>query len=75
MWRIIIQCSAESWRNHAKDFEAIASQYPATPLSSKKMKDDERRLLEYRVENVGDAEDLVEACAALPGFSATFESL
>jgi outer membrane protein assembly factor BamD (BamD/ComL family) len=75
MWRIIIQCSAESWRNHAKDFEAIASQYPATPLSSKKMKDDERRILEYRLENVSDAEEFVEACTTLDGFSGTFESL
>ncbi|MBE9179486.1 hypothetical protein IQ268_13025 [Oculatella sp. LEGE 06141] len=75
MWRVIIQCSADSWRHHAKAFNAIATQYAGTPLASKKMKDDERRIMEYQVENVSDAEDFMEACMTLDGFMATFESL
>lgn len=75
MWRVIIQCSAASWRNHAADFNAIAAQYPGKPISSKKMRDDERRIMEYEIENVGDAEEFTEACAALDGFTATFEAL
>lgn len=75
MWRVIIQCSAESWRNHAKAFNAIAANYPGTPIASKKMKDDERRLMEYQIETVSDAEDFVDACLTLEGFTATFEAL
>ncbi|MGJ3248356.1 MAG: hypothetical protein ACFE0I_20030 [Elainellaceae cyanobacterium] len=75
MWRVIIQCSAESWRNHAKAFNAVAENHAATPISSKKMKDDERRLMEYQVETVSEAEEFVEECLTLEGFTATFEAL
>jgi hypothetical protein len=75
MWRINIQCSAESWRNHATEFKTIAAQYSDTPLASKKMKEDERRIMEYQVENISDAEEFIEACTALSGFTATFEAL
>jgi hypothetical protein len=75
MWRVIIQCSAESWRNSATAFKAIAAKYPATPLSSKKMRDDERRIMEYQLESVSDTEEFVEECMALDGFTAMFESL
>ena len=75
MWRVIIQCSAESWRNHATDFKTIAAKYPATSLASKKMKDDERRIMEYQLENVNDVEEFIEECLTLNGFTATFESL
>ncbi len=75
MWRVIIQCSAESWRNHAEAFKAIAAKYSSTPLASKKMKGDERRIMEYQIENVGDAEEFIEECHTLEGFTATFESL
>jgi len=75
MWRVIIECSAESWRQHGAAFKAIADTYPATPLSSKKMKDDERRIMEYQMEGVGEAEDFMAACTALDGFTATFEAL
>ncbi|HEY9644611.1 MAG TPA: hypothetical protein V6C57_29210 [Coleofasciculaceae cyanobacterium] len=75
MWRAIIQCSAEAWRNHASAFKAIAAKYPATPLSSKKMKGDERRIMEYQLDTVSDTEDFLEECLTLEGFSATFESL
>lgn len=75
MWRVIIECSAASWRDTAVQFKAIAERYPVTLLASKKMKDDERRIMEYQLEDVNDAEEFVEACMGLDGFSATFEAL
>jgi hypothetical protein len=75
MWRVIIQCSAESWATHAKEFKAIAAQFPGETIASKKMKGDDRRIMEYRMENVSDAEDFVEACLGLEGFQALFEAL
>jgi hypothetical protein len=72
---VIIECSAESWRQHATAFKAIAERYPATAIASKKMKDDERRIMEYQVEGVSDAEDLIAECETLSGFSARFEAL
>jgi hypothetical protein len=75
MWKVTIQCSAESWSEHAEAFKAIAAQYSSTPLSSKKMKGDERRIMEYELENVDDAEEFIERCTALHGFTGTFEAL
>lgn len=75
MWRVTIQCSAESWTLHSKAFKAIADKYPGTPLSSKKMKGDGQRIMEYQLENVNDAEDFMEECLTLDGFTASFESL
>lgn len=75
MWKVTIQCSAESWGNHAVAFKAIAAQYAATTLSSKKMKGDERRIMEYELENVNDAEEFIERSMALSGFIGTFEAL
>ena len=75
MWKVTIQCSAESWRQQAEAFKAIAAQYSSTPLSSKKMKGDERRIMEYELENVNDVEEFIERCTALGGFTGTFEAL
>jgi hypothetical protein len=75
MWKVTIQCSAESWRDHATAFKAIAARYPSTPLSSKKMKGDERRIMEYELENVNDAEEFIESCMTLGGFTGEFEAL
>ncbi|MBD1913324.1 MULTISPECIES: hypothetical protein [unclassified Leptolyngbya] len=75
MWRVIVQCPAESWRQYATEFKAIAEKYSSTPLASKKMKDDERRIMEYQIENVNEAEEFIEECVALEGFTATFEAL
>jgi hypothetical protein len=75
MWKVTIQCSAESWQQHAMDFKAIAVKYAGIPLSSKKMQGDESRVMEYQIENVSDAEDFIQACTAFPGFLGTFESL
>ncbi len=75
MWRVTIQCSAESWSKHAPAFKAIAANYSGTPLVSKKMKDDERRIMEYQIEDISEAEEFIEACMTLDGFVATFEAL
>lgn len=75
MWRVTIQCSAESWRNHATAFNAIAAKYSGIPIASKKMKEDERRIMEYQIETVSDAEDFIEDCMTLNGFTGTFEAL
>lgn len=74
MWRVIIQCSAEAWRSHATAFNAMAAKYAGTPIASKKMQDDERRLMEYQLEHVSDAEEFVEECMTLDGFTAIFEA-
>nr|WP_228056317.1 hypothetical protein [Microcoleus sp. LEGE 07076] len=60
---------------NSKAFKALAEKYPATPLSSKKMKGDGQRIMEYQLENVNDVEDFMEECLTLDGFTASFESL
>ncbi len=75
MWRVTINCSAESWGLHSTAFKAIAEKYQGKPLSSKKMKDDERRIMEYQIEDVSEAEEFMEECQTLSGFTAFFESL
>lgn len=74
MWHIIINCSAEGWTRYNQDFRAIADRYPELKLSTKKMKDDERRIMEGDFDDVDDAEAFVEACSGLEGFTATFEA-
>jgi hypothetical protein len=75
MWRVTINCSAEDWRIQGTAFKELATKYPASLLSSKKMHGDERRIMEYQIENVSDAEDFTEECLKIPGFTAIFESL
>ncbi|HLO47631.1 MAG TPA: hypothetical protein VK211_04300 [Kamptonema sp.] len=75
MWLLIIKCSAASWDFHSQAFKAIAAKYPGTPVSSKKMRGDGDRIMEYQLENVNDAEEFMEECLTLDGFTATFESL
>jgi hypothetical protein len=75
MWRITINCSAESWDLHGKTFKTIAEKYQGTPLSTKKMKDDQRRIMEYQIDDVTEAEEFTEECLTLSGFTAFFESL
>lgn len=70
-----MQCSADSWKAHSTEFKAIAANYASVPLASKKMRDDERRIMEYQIENVSDAEEFVDACLQLDGFTAAFEAL
>ncbi|PZD74427.1 hypothetical protein C1752_01177 [Acaryochloris thomasi RCC1774] len=75
MWKVIIHCSADGWRNYATAFREIADKYPAgTLLSSRKLKGDERRIMEYEFEDANDAEALMQECMTLEGFVAAFES-
>ncbi len=55
-------------------FKAIAERYPGEPGITRKMKGDQRRVMEYKLDDVSDAEEFAEACMALEGFTATFES-
>ena len=75
MWRITINCSADDWRINGTAFKDLVAKYPATLLSLKKMHGDERRIMEYQIENVSDAEDFTDECMTLNGFTAVFESL
>jgi hypothetical protein len=75
MWLMTILCSADSWSAHAVEFNAIAAQYPATLISSKKMKGDQRRIMTYQLEDVGEVEAFQEACTRLQGFTTMFESM
>lgn len=75
MWRVTIQCSADSWSQFGAAFKTIAEQYEGKPISSKKMKDDGRRIMEYQLEDVSEAEEFAEACLNLEGFTAFFESM
>lgn len=75
MWCVTIQCSAEDWGIQGKVFKDVVANYPAALLSSKKMHGDDRRIMQYQLENVSDAEELTEACTTIPGFTAIFESL
>ncbi len=75
MWRVLIHCSAEAWTEHSAAFKAIAARYPGEPGITRKMKGDQRRIMEYKLEDVSDAEEFAELCTALSGFTATFESM
>jgi hypothetical protein len=75
MWLVTITCSADAWKRHSAEFLAIADKYPGTPVSSKKMKSDGERIMQYQIEDVGDAESFQDECASLPEFTAIFESL
>jgi hypothetical protein len=75
MWRITINCSAEDWRIQGTAFKELAKKYPATLISSKKMHGDDRRIMEYQIEDVNDADEFTDECLKLDGFAAVFESL
>ncbi|HEY9871890.1 MAG TPA: hypothetical protein V6D12_00525 [Candidatus Obscuribacterales bacterium] len=74
MWLVIITCTADAWRSHATEFLALAEKYPSTCLSSKKTPDG-KRFMEYKIEDVGDAEAFEQECQNFDGFTARFESL
>lgn len=75
MWRVIVYCSADSWSADATAFNAIVAKYGAQPLSSKKMKEDKRRIMEFQIEDVNEAESFQDECMTLEGFTAQFEAL
>ncbi len=73
MWLVTITCSTDAWKFYSADFEAMANKYQGTCVSSKKMPDG-KRFMEYKIEDVGDAEAFQDECQNLEGFTATFES-
>ena len=75
MWRVTINCSAEDWKINGTAFKDLATKYPTTLLSSKKMHGDDRRIMEYQIEDVNDADEFTDECLKLAGFAAVFESL
>ncbi len=75
MWLVSIFCSAESWRTDAKAFNALLANYPAKALTTKKMRDDESRIMQFQFEDVSEAEAFIEDCGHLNGFSGLFESM
>jgi hypothetical protein len=74
MWLVTITCSSDAWKRLSSDFLAIADKYPGSCTSSKRMPDG-KRLMEYKIEDVGDAEAFQDECQNLEGFTAVFESL
>jgi hypothetical protein len=74
MWLITITCSADAWKQLGTQLLAIADKYSAVSVSSKKMADGERTM-QYKIEDVSDAEAFVDECQQLEGFAASFESL
>lgn len=74
MWLVTITCSADAWKRHGADFKAMADKYQASCVSSKKVPDG-NRFMEYKVEDVGDAEAFQDECQNLEGFTAQFQSL
>jgi N-acetylglutamate synthase-like GNAT family acetyltransferase len=75
MWLVSIFCSAESWRTDAKAFNALLTNYSAKTLTTKKMREDESRIMQFQFEDVSEAEAFIDACAALNGFQGLFESM
>ena len=74
MWLVTITCSTDAWKRYGTSFLAMADKYQGTCVSSKKTPDD-KRFMEYKIEDVGDAEAFQNECQNLEGFTAQFESL
>lgn len=74
MWLVTITCSTDAWKRLSTDFLAMADKYQGTCVSSKKTPDD-KRFMEYKIEDVGDAEAFESECQNLEGFTAQLESL
>ena len=74
MWLVTITVSADAWKTYGADFKIVTDKYQSAYVSSKKMSDG-KRFMEYKIEDVGDAEDLADLCQNFEGFTATFESL
>ncbi len=74
MWLVTINCSTDAWKQSSATFLALADKYQGTCESSKKTPDDQR-MMEYKIEDVADAEALTDECQSLAGFTAEFASL
>ena len=74
MWKVNIFCDGEAWKQYGGAFKTLLEKYESELIVSKKMPD-ERRIMGYKIEDISDAESLIEDCAQFEGFSADFESL
>jgi hypothetical protein len=74
MWRVSITCSGDAWKRYAVDFKSLADKYQGECITSKKMPDG-TRIMDYKIEDVSDAEAFGEDCTNFAGFTAYFESL
>ncbi len=74
MWLVTINCSTDAWKQSSAAFLALVDKYQGTCKSSKKTPDGQRSM-EYKIEDVADAEALTDECQTLEGFTAQFESL
>ncbi len=74
MWLVTINCSTDAWKQSSAAFLALVDKYQGTCASSKKTPNDDRTM-EYKIEDVADAEAFQDECQNLTGFTAQFESL
>jgi hypothetical protein len=74
MWLVTINCSTDAWKQSSTAFLALVDKYQGTCTSSKKTPNGDRTM-EYKIEDVADAESFQDECQNLAGFTAQFESL
>jgi hypothetical protein len=74
MWLVNVTCSNDAWKRCAVEFKTMTDKYQGDCISSKRMPDG-RRIMEYKIEDVNDAEAFQDECASLAEFTAYFESL
>lgn len=74
MWLVTINCSTDAWKQWSAAFLALVDKYQGTCVSSKKTPNGDRTM-EYKIEEVTDAESFQDECQSLAGFTARFESL
>ncbi len=74
MWLVTINCSTDAWKQCSAAFLALVDKYQGTCVSSKKTPNDDRTM-EYKIEDVADAEAFQDECQNLAGFTAQFASL
>lgn len=74
MWRVNITCDGEAWKRYGAEFKTMAGNYQGELIGSKKLPDG-TRIMSYKIEDVSEADEFQEKCAAFPGFTSDFESL
>lgn len=74
MWLVTINCSTDAWKQASAAFLALVDKYQGTCTSSKKTPNGDRTM-EYKIEDVADAESFTDECQNLAGFTAEFASL
>jgi hypothetical protein len=73
MWLVNVTCSSDAWKRSAVEFKTMTDKYQGDCISSKRMPDG-TRIMEYKIEDVSDAEAFQDECASLAEFTAYFES-